>query len=58
MNYLAALDARTLLYVARAEDRSGPWLWTLDAEQGHAPRRVGARAIHVRVGESRRPRVW
>ena len=23
---------RTLLYVARAEDRSGPWLWALDVE--------------------------
>ncbi len=32
ITYLAALDARTLLYVARAEDRSGPWLWSLDVE--------------------------
>jgi serine/threonine protein kinase len=30
VNYLAPIDARTLLYVARAEDRSGPWLWALD----------------------------
>ena len=27
---LAPLDARALLYVARAEDGSGPWLWALD----------------------------
>jgi serine/threonine protein kinase/Tol biopolymer transport system component len=29
---LAPLDARTLLYVARAENGSGPWLWALDVE--------------------------
>ena len=31
-NHLALIDPRTLLYVARAEDRSGPWLWSLDVE--------------------------
>ncbi len=53
MNYLAALDARTLLYIARAQDRSGPWLWTLDVPS-RVTRRVvsGLDAIHVRVGES------
>ena len=30
MNSLAPLDARTLLYVARQDDGSGPWLWALD----------------------------
>ena len=30
--FLAPLDSRTLLYVARDEDRSGPWLWALDVE--------------------------
>jgi Tol biopolymer transport system component len=39
VNYLAPLDARTLLYVARAADRSGPWLWALDVET-KATRRV------------------
>jgi serine/threonine protein kinase len=29
---VAPLDARTLLYLARAEDGSGPWLWALDTE--------------------------
>ncbi|MEP7310263.1 MAG: protein kinase [Acidobacteriota bacterium] len=33
VNFLAPLDARTLLYVARAEDRSGPWLWALEVER-------------------------
>ena len=33
VNFMAPLDTRTLLYVARAEDRSGPWLWVLDVER-------------------------
>jgi serine/threonine protein kinase/Tol biopolymer transport system component len=33
VNFVAPLDARTLLYVARAEDWSGPWLWALDVER-------------------------
>ena len=32
VNFLSPLDARTLLYIARAEDWSGPWLWALDVE--------------------------
>jgi serine/threonine protein kinase/Tol biopolymer transport system component len=32
VTFLAPLDSRTLLFVARAEDRSGPWLWALDVE--------------------------
>jgi serine/threonine protein kinase len=28
--FLTPLDARTLLYVARDKDGSGPWLWSLD----------------------------
>ena len=32
-NFLAPLDARTLLYVARADDRSGPWLWAFDLDR-------------------------
>jgi Tol biopolymer transport system component len=33
VNFLAPIDPRTLLYVARAEDQSGPWLWALDVER-------------------------
>jgi len=33
INFLAPFDARTLLYVARAEDRSGPWLWAFDVDR-------------------------
>jgi serine/threonine protein kinase len=32
VNFLAPLNVQTLLYVARAEDWSGPWLWALDVE--------------------------
>jgi Tol biopolymer transport system component len=32
VNFLAPLDSRTLLYVARDADWSGPWLWALDVE--------------------------
>ena len=38
VNFLAPLDTRTLLYVARAEDWSGPWLWALDVERKVAHR--------------------
>ena len=31
--YPTPIDARTVLYVARDEDRSGPWLWALDVER-------------------------
>jgi Tol biopolymer transport system component len=33
VNFLAPIDSRTLLYVARDEDWSGPWLWALDVER-------------------------
>ena len=39
INFLAPLDAGTLLYTSPAADRSGPWLWALDLER-HASRRV------------------
>ncbi|MGH9141220.1 MAG: protein kinase domain-containing protein [Vicinamibacterales bacterium] len=39
VNFLAPIDSHTLLYVARAEDRSGPWLWALDVAT-KATRRV------------------
>ena len=41
VNFLAPIDSRTLLYVARAEDWSGPWLWALDVES-KVTRRVTA----------------
>jgi serine/threonine protein kinase/Tol biopolymer transport system component len=32
VTFLASLDRRTLLFIARALDGSGPWLWALDTE--------------------------
>ena len=31
-NHFALIDQHTLLYVARADDGSGPWLWSLDID--------------------------
>ena len=31
-NHFAVIDEHTLLYVAKAADRSGPWLWSLDVD--------------------------
>src|SRR5262249_37092229 len=33
VGYPTPLDARTVLFVAPAEDRSGPWLWALDLDR-------------------------
>jgi serine/threonine protein kinase/Tol biopolymer transport system component len=32
VNFVAPIDARTLLYIADSSDRTGPWLWSLDIE--------------------------
>jgi Tol biopolymer transport system component len=41
IRYLTPIDARTVLFVAPDQDRSGPWLWALDVEQKLA-RRINA----------------
>jgi serine/threonine protein kinase len=38
INFLAPLSRRRMVYVARAEDRSGPWLWLLDVDSGLSSR--------------------
>ena len=45
VNFLAPLDLRTLLFVAHAEDQSGPWLWSLDVES-KVTRRVSSGLDH------------
>ena len=40
INFLAPIDPRTVVYVARGRDRSGPWLWALDV-----PTRVSQRVV-------------
>ena len=41
VTFLAPLDTRTLAYVGRAPDGSGPWLWSLDLDRRNArPRRL------------------
>jgi Tol biopolymer transport system component len=53
VNFLAPLDPRTLLYVARAEDRSGPWLWALDVERKVARRVTSGLEQYTSVSASR-----
>ncbi len=53
LNFLAPLDARTLLYVGRADDWSGPWLWALDVETGVARRATVGLEQYTSVAVSR-----
>ena len=53
INFLAPLDQHRLLYVARAEDRSGPWLWELDADSGISTRVPSGVDQYVSVSASR-----
>ena len=53
INFLAPLDPRTFLYVARAEDRSGPWLWSLDVESGASTRVPSGVDQYLSVSASR-----
>jgi Tol biopolymer transport system component len=53
MNFLAPIDPRTLLYVSRAEDRSGPWLWALDVERKVARRVTSGLEHYTSVSASR-----
>jgi Tol biopolymer transport system component len=53
VNFLAPLDTRTLLYVARAADRSGPWLWALDVERKETRRVSTGLGQYTSVSASR-----
>ncbi len=53
VNFLAPLDTRTVLYVARADDRSGPWLWALDVERKETRRVSTGLGQYTSVSASR-----
>jgi Tol biopolymer transport system component len=53
INFLAPLDSRRLVYVARAEDRSGPWLWSLDVNTGISTRVPSGVDQYLSVSTSR-----
>ena len=53
VNFLTPLDSRTLLYVARAEDWSGPWLWALDVESKLTRRVTAGLEQYTSVSASR-----
>ena len=56
VNFLAPIDLRTLLYVARADDWSGPWLWALDIETRVTRRVTVGLERYVSVSASRNGR--
>ena len=53
VNFLAPIDSRTLLYVARAADWSGPWLWALDVESKVTRRATAGLERYTFVSASR-----
>jgi Tol biopolymer transport system component len=53
VNFMAPLDASTLLYVSRAEDRSGPWLWALDIDRKVTRRVTSGLEQYTSVSASR-----
>ena len=53
MNRLAPINERTLLYVASAEDGSGPWLWSLDIETKVTRRVISGLEHYSSVSASR-----
>src|SRR4029453_10891163 len=53
VNFLTPLDSHTLLYIARAEDWSGPWLWALDVESKVSRRATAGLEQYTSVSASR-----
>ena len=53
VNFLAPINPRTLLFVARAADWSGPWLWALDVESKVARRVTVGLEQYTSVSASR-----
>ena len=53
VNFLAPIDSRALVYTARAEDGSGPWLWAFDVERKVARRLVLGADQYTSVAASR-----
>ena len=53
ITFLAPIDARTLLYTARAGDGSGPWLWSLDVPSRSTRRIITGLEQYTSVSASR-----
>jgi eukaryotic-like serine/threonine-protein kinase len=53
LNFFGPIDARTLVYVARGPDRSGPWLWALDVPTKVSQRVVSGLDRYTYVSTSR-----
>jgi Tol biopolymer transport system component len=55
MSFLTSVDARTVFFVSRANDGSGPWLWSLDVPT-RLTRRVSSVDPYTYVSASRERR--
>jgi serine/threonine protein kinase/Tol biopolymer transport system component len=53
VNFMAPLDPATLLYISRAEDWSGPWLWALDVNSKVTRRVTSGLQQYTSVSASR-----
>jgi Tol biopolymer transport system component len=53
VNYPVPINSRTLLYVAREENGSGPWLWALDVERKSTQRVSSGVDQYMSVAASR-----
>jgi Tol biopolymer transport system component len=52
-SFLAPIGGNTILFVAREEDGTGPWLWALDVERRHADRVASGVNQYTSVAASR-----
>jgi len=52
-NHLAVIDQHTVLYVAPADDGSGPWLWSLDVDTKATQRVISGVEHYSSVSASR-----
>ena len=53
LNFLTVIDPRTVLYVARDRDQSGPWLWWLDIPTHKSSRVITALDRYTHLSASR-----
>jgi Tol biopolymer transport system component len=53
VNFFAPIDSRTVVYVGRERDRSGPWLWALDVPTKVSQRVVSGLDRYTYVSASR-----
>jgi Tol biopolymer transport system component len=53
LNFLTVIDPHTIVYVARSQDQTGPWLWALDTDRRVARRLASGLEQYTSVAASR-----